>query len=121
MVVDALRRRLQGDDDTSGEAACDELIRLLSPNNVDNKARCGAAGGVEVIVDMLTRRGAAEALVVVVVEKACTVLDLLTNASADNAARWRAANGADVVCPIQERHENYPRICALCESILGRL
>ena len=81
----------------------------------DNAARCGAAGGVEVVLEVLRRHkdspDAAELLT-----QACWALRNIT-VNADNKARCGAAGGVEVVLDILRRHnEGGPAAAALLEQ-----
>ena len=76
------------------EKACEMLLRnLTQANNADNRAKCGAAGGVEVVLDILRHHNdgpAAGALL----EDACWALWNMTVNNADSKGRCVAAGGS---------------------------
>jgi hypothetical protein len=87
----------------------------------DNEARCGAAGGVEVVLEVLRRHlhvGPASLM-----ERACGALWNITD-DAGNRDRCVAARGVETVLNVLRRHRDGPEallveVCGALENVCG--
>ena len=102
------------------EKACSALGNITV---TDNQARCGAAGGVEVVLDILRRHNDGPAAAALL-QQACGALAQITansanfRASADNLRKCRAANGQVVLREVRGWHSTNAAISSSCNFIL---
>ena len=96
-----------------------EVLMIMTRDDA-NKAKCGAAGGVEVLVEILRRYQVGGPALLL--QQACGALWASTNGNTANKAKCRAAGGVEVVRQIQQRYANDDaRLAGLCAGLLGVL
>ena len=97
-----------------------EVLKIMTRGDVNNRAKCGAAGGVEVLVEILRRYQVGGPALVL--QEACRALRNSTYSNTANKAKCRAAGGVEVVRQIQQRYANDDaRLAGLCAGLLGVL
>ena len=79
-----------------------EVLKIMT-RDVNNKAKCGAAGGVEVLVEILRRYQVGGPALVL--QEACAALGNSTCSNTDNKAKCGAAGGVEVLVEILRRYQ----------------